>query len=40
MMEILGIIFLVIIGLAILLGLYVVGRSVPDIRRYRRVRKM
>lgn len=39
-MDVLGIIFLVLIGLTVLLALYVLARSLPDIRRYRRMRSM
>lgn len=39
-MEALGVAFLVLIGLGFLLALYVLVVSIPDINRYRRVRKM
>lgn len=39
-MEIVGIVFLVLVALAVLIGLYVVLRSIPDFARYRRLRRM
>ena len=39
-MAVVGIIALVIVGIAILIALFVGFRSVPDIRRYRRVRRL
>ena len=39
-MEALGVVFLVIIALAVLIGLYVLVVSLPDISRYRRLRRM
>ncbi len=39
-MATLGILFLVVLGLVLLVALYVLVRSIPDINRYRRVRKM
>lgn len=36
----LGLILLLAIGLVLLVALYVVVRSIPDINRYRRIRKM
>ncbi|MGI8663549.1 MAG: DUF6893 family small protein [Acidimicrobiales bacterium] len=39
-MEVLGIVFLVLIALAVLLGLIVFVIALPDISRYRRLRRM
>jgi hypothetical protein len=39
-MAVVGIIALVLVGIAILIALFVAVRSVPDIRRYRRVRRL
>ncbi len=39
-MEIVGVIFLVLLGILILTGLAVTVRSLPDIGRYRRLRRM
>ena len=39
-MDVLGIILLVLIGLVVLIALGMLIRSVPDIRRYRRIRNM
>ncbi len=39
-METVGIIALVLFALVVLLALYVLLRSVPDINRYRRLRRM
>jgi hypothetical protein len=39
-MAIVGLIALIIVALVVLIGLYVGVRSIPDIRRYRRIRSM
>lgn len=39
-MDVLGIIFLVLIALGVLAGLILFIRSIPDIRRYKRIRDM
>jgi hypothetical protein len=39
-MAIVGMITLIILALVVLIGLYVGIRSIPDIRRYRRIRSM
>jgi hypothetical protein len=39
-MAVVGIIALVLVGIAILIGLVVGLRSLPDIRRYRRLRRL
>lgn len=39
-MDVLGVIFLVVLAVLLLLALYVGIRSIPDINRYRRLRKM
>ncbi len=39
-MEALGIVFLVLIALAVVVGLIVLAMSLPDISRYRRLRRM
>ncbi len=39
-MEILGVLFLVLIAIVVLAGIVVVLISIPDIRRYQRIRKM
>ncbi len=39
-MEALGMVFLVIIALLVLVGLIVLALSLPDISRYRRLRRM
>ena len=39
-MAVVGIIALVIVGIAVLIGLFVGFRSLPDIRRYRRLRRL
>ncbi len=39
-MAVVGWIALVLIALIIIVGLYVFFRSIPDIRRYRRIRNM
>lgn len=39
-MEIVGVAATVIVGLAALVGTVVVVRSLPDVARYRRLRKM
>lgn len=39
-MEALGIVFLVLIAVAVLVALIVVVSSLPDISRYRRLRRM
>jgi hypothetical protein len=39
-MAIVGMITLILLALVVLIGLYVVVRSIPDIRRYRRIRSM
>ncbi len=39
-MEALGVVFLVLIALAVLLGLIVLALSLGDISRYRRMRSM
>jgi hypothetical protein len=39
-MSVVGVIALVIVGIGILIALFVGFRSVPDIRRYRRVRRL
>lgn len=39
-MEVLGWVFLAVIALTVLLGLFWLVRSVPDIRRYQRIRGM
>lgn len=39
-METLGVLFLVLIVIIVLVGIIVVLLSLPDIRRYQRIRKM
>lgn len=39
-MAALGVAFLVVIAITVLLSLYLLVRSIPDINRYLRVRKM
>lgn len=39
-MAIVGLIALIIVALVVLIGLYVGVRSIPDIRRYRKIRSM
>ncbi len=39
-MAVLGIVFLVLIALAVLFGLIVLVVALPDISRYRRLRRM
>ncbi len=39
-MEILGVVFLVIIAMVVILGLIVAAISLPDIARYRRIRRL
>jgi hypothetical protein len=39
-METLGLVFLVVIGLAVLIGLVMVVVSLPDLSRYLRVKRM
>jgi len=39
-MEALGLVFLVLIALAVLVSLIVLAISLPDITRYRRLRRM
>jgi hypothetical protein len=39
-METLGLVFLVVIGLAVLIGLVMAVVSLPDLSRYMRVRRM
>lgn len=39
-MAIVGIVAIVLAGAVVVAGLVLVGRSVPDIRRYRRIRSM
>ena len=39
-MAIVGIVALCVVGLIVLAGLVMVGGSVPDIRRYMRIRSM
>lgn len=39
-METLGLVFLVVIGVAVLIGLVMVVVSLPDLSRYLRVRRM
>ena len=39
-MEALGFVFLVVIGILVLIALVVFVLSIPDINRYRRVRRM
>ena len=39
-MAIVGMITLIVLALVVLIGLYVGVRSIPDIRRYRRIRSM
>jgi hypothetical protein len=39
-MAVVGIIFLVLIGLVLLVGLLVFVRAFPDLQRYRRIRNM
>ena len=39
-MNVVGYVFLALIALVILSGLMVVARSLPDIRRYLRMRRM
>jgi hypothetical protein len=39
-MATVGIVALVLVGIVILSGLYLSLRSVPDLRRYRRIRHM
>lgn len=39
-METLGVIFLVLIAVIVLAVLFVLLRSIPDIRRYQRMRNM
>jgi len=38
--AVVGIIALVVVGIAVLIGLFVGLRSLPDIRRYRRLRRL
>ncbi len=40
MMAALGVAFLVVLALVVLFALFVLVRSIPDIARYRRVRRM
>jgi len=39
-MEVLGIVFLVLIALAVVAGLIILVVALPDISRYRRLRRM
>jgi hypothetical protein len=39
-MAVLGVVFLVLIALAVLFGLIVLVMALPDISRYRRLRRM
>jgi len=39
-MEVLGIVFLVLVALAVLVALVLVFVSLPDLARYRRLRRM
>ncbi len=39
-MAVLGVVFLVIIAVAVLIGLIVAAISLPDIARYRRIRRL
>lgn len=39
-MEALGAVFLVLIALAVVIGLFVLILSLPDISRYRKLRRM
>ena len=39
-METLGVVFLVVIGVAVLIGLVMVVVSLPDLSRYLRVKRM
>ncbi len=39
-MEALGIVFLVLVALAVVIALVVLAISLPDISRYRRLRRM
>ncbi len=39
-MEVLGFVFLVLLALAVLLALVVLVMALPDISRYRRLRRM
>ncbi len=39
-MAVLGVVFLVIIAVAVIIGLIVAAISLPDIARYRRIRRL
>jgi hypothetical protein len=39
-MATVGLVALILVGIVILTGLYLGVRSIPDIRRYRRIRRM
>jgi hypothetical protein len=39
-MTVVGIVFLVLIGLVVLAALAIAVRSLPDLQRYRRIRNM
>jgi hypothetical protein len=39
-MAAVGVVFVVLVAIAVLIGLYVLVVSLPDIARYRRVRRM
>lgn len=39
-MAALGVVLLLVLGIVLLVALYVMVRSIPDINRYRRIRKM
>jgi len=39
-MAALGVVLLLVLGIVLLVALYVIVRSIPDINRYRRIRKM
>lgn len=39
-MEYVGIVTLVVLGLIVLVALFIALRSIPDIRRYKKIRNM
>ena len=39
-MEVLGFVFVVLVAIAVLVALYVLITALPDISRYRRLRRM
>jgi hypothetical protein len=39
-MEALGVVFLVVLAVVVLIGLYALVVSLPDLARYRRLRRM